>query len=189
MLRILSEQDLHVNEEGLVLITSEDYHYLSWCSNQAHIVPPYFLNNTAMIPLLRLLSMIRHGTDLVAPKIPQFNSRTEHPSMKLFINQDIFGKLDKKVVWRQNGKEIRGTLSGFDPTEQVINASMVWNATLHDNNDRPWEFLVTFDQIANGSVEIEHDAEEDTKLDDSRSGCGKTDIVEEPSNDDGDMCD
>jgi hypothetical protein len=66
---------------------------------------------------------------------------------------------------------------------------MVWKATLYDKNNRPWEFLVTFSQIVNGSVRIEHDTKEDTKSDDSRSGCGSDYYTAELCKKDRDMCD
>jgi small nuclear ribonucleoprotein (snRNP)-like protein len=181
-----NDEGYRLDQNGLVVITFNEYNFLSWNSDQTQITPPYFQQGIAWVPVLQVASLLRHGSIDVKKQVPQFNGTKEHMSMELDLSLRLLEMLDKRVIWRQDGKEIRGTLSAFDPTREVFSNKMVWQATIQGSQPRQYQVLLS--DIADGSVGIEHDAEEDTESDESGSGCGKTDIVGESSNDDGDMC-
>jgi hypothetical protein len=182
------DENYWLDSQGLVIITFDEYRYLSWHSSQTQITPPYFQQGKAWIPVLQLASLLRHGSDHATKRVPLFECAEEHISIELHFSVRLLEMLDKKVRWRQNGKEIRGTLSAFDPTREFRSNKMVWQATIHANG-RPWQFEIILGELYNGTVEIELDVEKDTEMNDSKSGCGNDTTTAEICKEDGDMCD
>jgi hypothetical protein len=176
-----------LNSHGLVMITFEEYHFLSWFSRQTQIIPPYFQQGEAWIPVLQLSSLLRHVSVDVTEHVPLFECE-EHMSTELQFSVRLLEMLDKKVRWRQNGKEIRGTLSAFDPTREFRSNKMVWQAAIHTTG-RSWQFRIILDELYSGTVEIELDVEKDIEMNDSGSGCGNGTTMAELCKEDGDMCD
>jgi hypothetical protein len=153
------DQGFQLDEEGLITIYAKEFFCLSWHSQQLQIPSPYFDHqHLAKVPFLQLASMLRRVSAFDMVKIQKSNRREDHMSMELDLNIRLFEMLDKKVVWRQNGKEYRGTFSAFDPSEESFLGKMTWKASIQ--GPQPRQYRVLLSQIADGSVEIELDVEE-----------------------------